>query len=244
MLRSIASVAAMVGLAACNTSGAAPGPAADQMSAAADASGQRSFDVGRFDHVRLAGPHDVIVTVGGPSAVRAEGDAAALERLVVRVEDGRLVIDTRRGWSGQSGRVTVHVTAPSLQAAEIAGSGNMRVGALRTARFSGSVAGSGNLLLDRIEADAADFDISGSGDVRASGRVRQAALGIAGSGNVDLAELESETANVSIAGSGNARLRASRTAAVSVMGSGDVTIDGGARCTVSRMGSGSVRCDG
>lgn len=229
-------VAAGALAAACSTSNASV--------QASGVRGERSFDVGAFETVELAGSHNVVVTVGGAPSVRAEGDTALLDRLEVRVEGGRLKIGTERGWSfsGTGERLTVYVTAPALRGAAIAGSGDMRVGALQTDRFSGEIAGSGNLALERLQAQAAEFSIAGSGDIRAAGQAREARLSIAGSGNADLGGLDAQDANVSIAGSGDASLRATGTASVSIMGSGDVSIAGGARCSVNKMGSGEVRC--
>lgn len=205
--------------------------------------GGRDFQVGQFETVSLAGSHNVIVTVGGAPSVRAEGDTAVLERLDIRVEGGELRIGTQRGFSFRGpGRVTIHVTTPSLRGAEIAGSGDMQVSALQTQRFEGEIAGSGNLILQQLRAEAAEFEIAGSGNVRAAGQVRDAKVEVMGSGNADLSGLQAQDADVSIAGSGDARMHASGAARVSIMGSGNVTVAGGARCNVSKMGSGDVRC--
>jgi hypothetical protein len=204
--------------------------------------GQRNFAVSGFDRVELAGPYDVRVSVGGAPSVRAEGDEADLERLEVRVENGRLLIGSKRGSWSSRGKVIVHVTVPNLQAAEVAGSGNMDVSPLRTAQFRGGIAGSGNLVLQGLESEAAVFDIVGSGNVRAVGRTRAVQLDVAGSGTGELEGLQAESAQVSIEGSGDARLNATGTAAVNIAGSGNVSVTGGARCTVDKVGSGSLRC--
>lgn len=236
-MRRVIGMAALVLLAAaCSTNA--------QRVEASGERGQRSFDVGPFESVEAAGPHNVIVTVGGAPAVRAEGDTALLDRLDVRVEDGRLMLGMRRGasYSGRVEPLTIRVTAPSLTGAEIAGSGDMSVSPFRSPRFRGAIAGSGNLDLGGVQAETAAFSIAGSGSVRALGTARQASLSIAGSGDADLAGFRSEDADISIAGSGDARILATRAAAVSIMGSGNVAVTGGARCRVSKMGSGAVSC--
>lgn len=207
-------------------------------------SGQRTFDPGAFDRVELAGPFNVVVSVGGQPSVRAEGDTGLLERLDVRVEGGRLLVGLERGysWNGDGDRVTVHVTTPSLAGADIAGSGDMRIGPVQTQRFAGGIAGSGNMVLERVQAEEVAFDIAGSGDIEAAGAARRASISIAGSGDVHIGALQAEGAEVSIAGSGNAEVNATGTAAVEIVGSGNVTVSGGARCQVSKMGSGEVRC--
>lgn len=233
MRKLLAAAAILLAGTACSTSGAVEG---------SGSAGQRNYAVSGFDRVELAGHYDVRVTVGGAASVRAEGDEAELERLEVSVHDGRLRIGSKQGSWTSHGKVIVHVTAPNVQAVEVAGSGNMEVAPLRTGEFRGEVGGSGNLVLQGLEADAARFDIAGSGNVSAAGRTRALRLEVAGSGNGKLAGLQAETAEISIAGSGNADVRASGTASIDLVGSGNVGVTGGARCTVSKVGSGEVRC--
>lgn len=228
-------------------------PAAGLLAVAAVAAAQqgaerRDFPVGPFESVRAAGSHNVIIMPGTRNAVRAEGSRETLDRLDIRVEDGRLVIGTReRGllnWSRDTGRATIRVVTPRLTEAALAGSGNVRIGQVRGERFSGSLAGSGDLSIDSIEVGAADFAVSGSGDLGARGRARDTRVRVAGSGDVDLTGFETRTARISIAGSGDVALRATERVEASIAGSGDVRVTGPARCTANTRGSGRVRCEG
>lgn len=209
---------------------------------------KQDFQVGAFEGVALAGSHDVVVTVGGASAVRAEGDAEIIEKLDIRVENGTLRIGTKKGSSWSSGfmrnraPVTVYVTMPSITSAAVAGSGDMRIDKVEGKDFEASIAGSGDLEIAAMRVEQADFSIAGSGDIKASGNTGIAKVSIAGSGDVDLAGVEAREANVSIVGSGGVQAKASETADISIMGSGDVAIAGGAKCTISKRGSGEVRC--
>ena len=213
-----------------------------------EAQGRRAFQVGAFEKVALEGPHDVVVTVGGQPSVRAEGDAEALERLDIRVENGSLKIGTRRetrGWFRRHrGGVTVYVTAPALSGASIGGSGDMRIDRVQANVFAASIAGSGDMAIGALQARQANFSIAGSGGIRAAGRAETADISIAGSGNLALDALEARTADVSVVGSGDVSIRATESVSASIMGSGDVTVHGAARCTVSKMGSGDLHCDG
>lgn len=219
-------------------------------SAAANAQGsgsQRTYRVGTFDSVSAAGPHNVIVTVGGGASVRAEGPADLLDRMEVVVEDGDLEIRPRREyrnnyrWDDRR-KATFYVSAPALNAAAVAGSGDMKIDRVQGDRFSGSIAGSGNLDVGALRVSTAKFSIAGSGDLSARGSAARSDLSIAGSGNLRLGQLASRNASVSIAGAGNVDLNAAERVKVSIIGSGDVAVAGTARCSVSKMGSGSVRC--
>jgi hypothetical protein len=208
--------------------------------------GQRDFQVGTFQSVELAGSPDVTVTVGGAPSVRAEGPQNALDRLDIRVENGALKIGTRRdGFFSRDhdlGRVTIHVTAPALNAASITGSGDMHIDHAEAATFAASIGGSGDMDIGALRAREATFSIAGSGNIRAGGSADRSRISIAGSGDARLDRFQTGDAEVSIVGSGGTRLRASGSVSGSIMGSGDVAVSGTTRCTVSKMGSGDLRC--
>ncbi len=207
----------------------------------------RSYQVGAFDRVEVAGPYEVTVTTGGQPGVVAHGGEAILAETEIVVENGELTIGPKdkknRRWNwGKDGKVRVDVTAAALRGATIAGSGTMLIDRVAGGDFEGEVAGSGDLGIAQIDAGKVAMAIAGSGKVRAAGKARALDVNIAGSGDVDFSGLEAVAADVSIAGSGNVRARATSSAAVSIMGSGDVEITGGAKCAVSKQGSGNVRC--
>lgn len=206
----------------------------------------RDYQVGSFDRIELAGSYDASVTTGGAPGVHARGNQKAIDDLTVEVRGGVLVIEPRKkvnwGWS-HHGKIALTVTVPNLRAAELAGSGDIRINRVAGDSFTGSVAGSGNIEVGQVEVGALKLDISGSGNAKAgSGRAKNAYYSIAGSGGIDTKGVAVETASVSIAGSGGVDAQASNTAAVSIMGSGDVNLTGGAKCTVSKAGSGNARC--
>ncbi|HYI63278.1 MAG TPA: head GIN domain-containing protein [Allosphingosinicella sp.] len=241
-MRNLLAIAPIAILAAACSAGAREG---DERPSGAQ--GQRAFEVGAFESVSLEGSHDVVVTVGGAPSVRAEGDAEALERLDIRVENGNLRISDRRrggGWFSRhrSGHVTVHVTAPALNAASIGGSGDMRIDRVEAPNFAASIGGSGDMAIGALRARRASFSIAGSGGIRAAGQAEEADISIAGSGGVSAEALETRRADVSIVGSGDVSLRASEAVDASIMGSGDINVTGTARCSVSKMGSGDVHC--
>jgi hypothetical protein len=214
--------------------------------AQARAQARRDFQVGAFDRIDLAGSPDVVVAVGAQPSVRAEGDAATIERLEIAVVEGELRIGMRPGsgnWGGHR-RVTIHVTVPALRAASISGSGDMRIDRIEGARFAGQIAGSGDLDVTALRVGEASFAVRGSGGISAAGAAPRATLNVAGSGGLSLAGFETADAAISLAGSGDIALRATRTAAIQLDGSGDVTIAGPAHCTIAKTGSGDVRCGG
>jgi hypothetical protein len=209
----------------------------------------RSYQVGAFDRLEVAGPYEVTVATGSAPSVRASGGEKAIERMVVEVEGGTLKIHPKKrsgmhfGWSRNRHPVKLTVTVPNLRAAAIAGSGNISVNKVAGDSFKAGVAGSGDLRLGQVDVKKLEAGIAGSGEIHAGkGRAAIAEYEIAGSGDIDAAGLVAETASVSIAGSGNVSAHATGTAKVDIAGSGDVRVTGGAKCSVSKAGSGNVDC--
>lgn len=210
-------------------------------------SASRNFTVGSFDQVEVSGPYDVEIRTGATPSVSANGPQNLVERMDVRVHDGRLLIRPRKEegrfqW-GNRGHVEVKVTVPGLRAADIAGAGDIRIDRIGGERFEAGIRGSGDLLIDTLEAKAFAASIAGSGDIRAaSGSTEQVDLRIGGSGHIDTQGVTAKAAAATISGSGNIAATATDTATVRIFGSGDVEITGGAKCTVENKGAGSFRC--
>lgn len=214
----------------------------------AGATVSRNYQVASFDQVEVAGPYDVQVRTGPNVSVSANGAEKLLGRTIVEVKGNKLVIRPEQrgmfhfGWSSR-GKATFTVTVPTLSAATIAGSGDIRVDQVKGASFEGTVAGSGGIDVGTLDVQQLKLTIAGSGGATArSGKARNAKLDIAGSGDIDAGGIAAQTADVSIAGSGNIKANATSAADVSIMGSGDVEVTGGAKCSISKQGSGNVSC--
>jgi len=80
--------------------------AAALLGAAQAQAAARNFPVARFDRIQSNVPFGVRVHTGAVPSVRAQGPQEALDRLVVEVSNGELVIRSRRGnwWSGWNWR--------------------------------------------------------------------------------------------------------------------------------------------
>jgi hypothetical protein len=211
--------------------------------------GSRTYKVGNFEQIEVAGPYDVEVRTGANPGVSGRGPERLLERTVVEVRGAKLVILPQRrggwfqfGWS-HHGKASFVVTVPQLRGATIAGSGGIKVDRVSGDSFEGTIAGSGGLELGATDVQSLKLAIGGSGGVKAgTGKAKSAEYEIAGSGGIDASSISAEQAKVSIAGSGSIKARATGTADVDVMGSGNVNVTGGAKCSVNKAGSGNVRC--
>ncbi len=190
----------------------------------------------------------VVVRQGSPQRVEVEASAADQAKVETEVEGGSLRVGRRRegrnmfGTERFEGPVTVYVTAPSLTALGVAGSGDLKVeGPVQAGDFRVSVAGSGNLELTQLTAQKLETSLAGSGNILLGGSCPQHRIGISGSGNVRADELRTDDTSVRISGSGSARTNAAKTLASRISGSGDVLYRGSPQVSSSKSGSGSVR---
>lgn len=226
-------------------------------------------EVSAFTAVDAAGSMRVVLRQGSPQRVEVDASEADQAKVETTVDGSRLRVGQHHGANGNwrnerfEGPVTVYVTAPSLTAVSVSGSGDLRVeGAVQASgdfrvsvagsgnlnlpqltaeNLTVSVAGSGNLNLTSLTAQNLKTSVAGSGDVTLGGRCLQHSIAIQGSGEVKAASLQTEDATVRISGSGNASITATKTLNSRISGSGNVLVRGNPQINSSKSGSGTVR---
>ncbi|MGV0790902.1 head GIN domain-containing protein [Mycolicibacterium sp. XJ1819] len=203
----------------------------------------RDFPVGPFSAVRLQAHYDLVVDIGSPASVRAEGDPEALDLLDIHTEGDTLVAAVKPNVSWpDNARVTVTATTPTLSAAALDGSGDLRIGAVSAETLTLEHGGSGRLEAPDLTVGEIRISSSGSGAVRAGGSADDADIRLAGSGKAELGTLTVKRAEVSLSGSGSLNLEATERVNGSLSGSGGAQITGGAQCSIASTGSGSATC--
>lgn len=199
--------------------------------------------VGPFTEVSLGGSAHVVLKQGSPQSVVVEASAEALAEFETVVKDQKLSLGNRNrmGNYKDRGPVTVYITAPSLTALRVGGSGKFEVdGLLKADAMTLAVSGSGNLQVPQLTASSLETALSGSGDVVVGGNCPRQEIRISGSGKVKAHGLKSETCKARISGSGDAHVYASRAADASISGSGSLYVAGGGQLSSSVHGSGRV----
>ena len=202
--------------------------------------------VGAFTEVNLGGSAHVVLRQGSPQSVVVEAGPEALADFETVVKDQQL----RLGYRSNSGNmlryrdrgpVTVYVTAPTLTALRVGGSGKFEVdGPLKADALTLAISGSGQLQVPQLTATNLETALSGSGNVRVGGTCPRMEVRISGSGQVQARELRAETCAARISGSGNAHVYATKTANASLSGSGNVYVAGGGQLSSRVSGSGRV----
>ena len=201
----------------------------------------RAFDVAGFYSVELIGADDVRIVAGESVSVVATGDPRAVAALAIAVHGTTLSIGRRPGnWRDKGALVTV--TAPSVRALSLSGSGSIVATGIGGPQLAAQVSGSGDIHLVGLHARHVHLQLSGSGSILAAGSAQAASIDLGGSGDIDTRALATSDLDVALGGSGDVRSVATRTARVNGNGSGSVVVGGGASCSVSSGGSGSVSC--
>jgi len=203
-------------------------------------------DTGAFDGIALTGGFNVLIRQGAGNKVEIKADRNLLPLIETRVIDGSkgrtLEISPKKGVNVHSAtNPSLTIEMPALRSISVAGSGTVKVEAMKTAGVDASIAGSGDIRFAGLDAERLGMKVSGSGDIVAAGRCASAQVTIAGSGDVKAADLVAEDVKVSIAGSGDAQVNATRRLNVSIAGSGDVKYAGSPEISSSVAGSGKVR---
>lgn len=188
----------------------------------------RNQDPGRltgFDSVQLQGTADLDITVGSKASVSFEGNEDAIRNIRTVVRGDTLFISRKDGnwfWNNDRGKVTAHITVPSLDRLDMRGSSNI------------TIAGS--------ESGSSSITISGAGRLVADGKLDWLSLVINGTGRADLTDMQIETAKVVVNGAGQVSLDVRKNLDATVNGTGDIVYAGEPEHVSSRVhGVGSVR---
>lgn len=229
---------------------AAIAPAADSNDRGPGIAGERRgeamvYPVSGFERVSIGGPAAADIRVGPAFSLRITGPAAAVARLRVVAEKGRLEIGPRlrnAKSTREDQQVRIAITLPRLTDVGLGGSGSVTVDRVTGETFGAALGGSGSLRIARLDVAKATISIGGSGQIDAAGTARTLAVNLGGSGDFDAPDLRAASASIAAAGSGSVRARVDGEAEVTLVGSGSVDLGPGAKCRVTRMGSGTVRC--
>jgi len=198
-------------------------------------------DVGSFTTIGFAISGELHLTQGSPQKVVVEGDAADLEKLVTKVENGVLKIKFKPKVNKIKSTVKIWVTAPEINGVAVAGSGKVFAeGEISADDFSLAVSGSGKIKFANLEADKLEIAISGSGDIVMAGGADKAGIAISGSGDVSAEGFEIEYCDISISGSGTCKVNVVEELDASISGSGKVYYKGRPVIDAHTSGSGKI----
>ena len=209
-----------------------------------------NIEVGEFDSISSRCSLDINYAQSYTSqSVILTCDENLVEVFDIRVEDGVLIVDTKRGASySTKSKIFVTITSPKLSSVKLSGSGDCDITSPVTAEgdFTFKVSGSGDIEADGvITCKGFTSTVSGSGNVEVAGVVAEAAyFKDSGSGDIEVDSLTAADISVKMSGSGDITLNCKDAGFITadLSGSGDLILSGRARHLQSNTsGSGHVR---
>lgn len=213
----------------------------------ADDISEEMRDVEAFTKVKLEGSMDVEVKVGSKQSVKVIADSDIIQYLRTRVHGGELEIDIKhkdgsRRLFRHIKKMQVIITVPSLEGAEVHGSGDMFVEDAVADKFVLEVHGSGDAVLENAKVETLDVELQGSGDIEMQGTCGDVRVELQGSGDIKGSKMRCKAADVMLQGSGDVNVYATASANVTVRGSGDIRVAGKPDKINSRVrGSGDIQ---
>lgn len=201
--------------------------------------------VDNFTSLASQGSMDVFITYGSNNSITVEADENLIPYIETKVDDGKLIIRTKKNVNLKStSKTVVKLSMTTVNSIQQSGSGNVYgSGAFSSDRKTDvAVSGSGNLKLDFSSFKDLDLSVSGSGNVDLkSGSTNSLSAKISGSGNIDCSTVSSKDVDAKISGSGNIKVYASNSLDAKISGSGNVLYKGDVQNISSKIvGSGKV----
>ena len=172
-----------------------------------------------FSTVELGGANTVLIRVGPDQSVAVTADDNLVHHVTTTVRGGTLVIANSGAFTTNT-PMTVAVSAPSLDAVTLSGSGTVTVDGVRATRFAAT--------------------LSGTGTVTASGTAERLTAVLGGSGTMQLGDLTGQDVTARLDGTGTMNVRATATLDASLTGVGSIVYSGSPSITTHNAGTGSI----
>ncbi len=139
------------------------------------AAASQSRDVSGFSGITLSAPIRVDLVLGDRESVVLEGDDKAIAAIETSVENGALHIRMKRdskvfSWNVNGAeKVRVKITAKTVSALNIKGSGDISARELRADALAIGISGSGDISIGYYGDPSLTRSVAGSGEIRRLG---------------------------------------------------------------------------
>lgn len=205
----------------------------------------RSFDVGAFEDLSVAVSATVNFSVSDEYTCTVRVDENLLDYLDIAVKKDELIVkkqDRHKKVNLRATEFVIDITAPSLDEATLAGSGDLNfISPMNELKLEVVLAGSGNVVFkEEANIDHLELSVAGSGDIHIEkGSIREVEADIAGSGKI-VSHAEIQDLDVNVMGSGDITAKVNGKLDYFVAGSGDIKYYGDPELKGKIAGSGSV----
>lgn len=226
---------------------------------------QQEYQLEDFEKVKTGGLVDVVFTQGEDFSVIAEGNEKVLPLYDFSVEEGTLVVTTKKDKIRNIPFMRLLVTAPTLTNIDImgvgdvmmqqyveffndldihiSGTGDIEIDSLLCDAFMAEISGAGDIEIRRLQCQSADVRMSGVGDTDVKKITCQddAAFIVTGAGDVDT-KVKCRNLTVEVTGDGEASIKCdSEHVTATVGGTGIIDLEGTTHdIVVNKSGLGNI----
>lgn len=205
----------------------------------------REEDVSGFSRISIETFGEIIIEQGETESLTIEAPRDFLRYITAEVEDGTLVIGTRRGFVGAPvQRVTFTINVINLEEISLSGAGAVKVLALETDDFFANLSGAGSIEIDNLTAEDLNVNLSSAGAIVIAGKAQSQSVNLSGVGSYEAGDLETASADVNLSGAGSAVVWVTDSLDVNVSGIGSVSYYGDPIVDQNVSGLGSINSKG
>ena len=208
----------------------------------------RNYSVTPFTSLEVNTVGNIEYTPSSHFSVSAEGSEDLINDLTVTVRNNRPELSTKSRLkklfgSRQSGKLTIRITAPTLNHIESNGVGNIELkGSLDSPQLKIVSSGVGNISAPHFASGTLEIRSDGVGNIEIKGTANSVSVESNGVGNVNLADLKSSQVHVESNGVGNVTCHATESLEINSNGVGSVIYYGNPKTRqISRNGVGKVK---
>lgn len=194
---------------------------------------QRTYQVAPFDTVSVSTGISAIITAGGTQSVMAEApNGAALDRLKVEVNDGRLEVGIDGNFVtwffnlGQRKPIVVHIGTSGLKAAEANSGADLDLTAVSGGTLSLGASSGASISLQAPDAERVSMDVSSGASIKATGTCKHLIANVSSGGNIDARELRCDDVNAQASAGGHADVDAVKSINANASIGGGITVFG------------------
>ena len=198
-----------------------------------------------FTSLSSQGPMNVQIAYGNSNELKLEADGNLLPFIETFVEDGKLVIRTKKDVNLTSfSKMIVYVSMVKINSLQQSGSGNINGEGVfvNDGRTEINVSGSGNVKLRVDSFSQLGLNVSGSGNIDLKGnKANSITANVSGSGKINCSQISANDVIAKISGSGNIKVFVLNSLYAKISGSGNVFYKGDPASKMSKIGgSGKV----
>jgi len=190
----------------------------------------KTIDISDYDEIVLAKLNAKVIYQQFSDSVpylQVNTDDNLLSALDIRVEDNKLIIDTKPDSVIQPTQLTIYTNSKNLKKVEVLGAGNLYLrGEVNAGDFDLTIAGAGNVQTDSLLCENLNVTIAGVGNAKLIGAAKEASFTTAGVGNIKAFDFLVQSAKCQVSGVGNIEIYPKEKLDASISGVGNIKYKG------------------